>query len=243
MGMVLAPYWHAAGAGPSALLDDLVGYWPLGEASGDALDAHGSSDLTDNSTVGSAAGKVGNARDFEAGSSEHLSRADSADLSTGDIDFTVQAWVNFESLGAYRMLVTRDDFGASQREYALYYDLAADRLVFLVSSDGTATATVAANAFGAPSTATWYLVHAWHDAAANQIGIAVNAGAADTASHSAGVRDGTAPFALGAHFNSGSALNTHDGLLDEVGFWKRVLTSGERAELYGGGSGLSYPFS
>ena len=33
------------------------------------------------------------------------------------------------------------------------------------------------------------------------------------------------------------------GRIDEVGFWKRVLTSSERSLLYNGGVGLTYPFS
>ena len=33
------------------------------------------------------------------------------------------------------------------------------------------------------------------------------------------------------------------GRIDEVGFWKRVLTSAERSLLYNGGVGLTYPFS
>src|SRR3989304_4743325 len=33
------------------------------------------------------------------------------------------------------------------------------------------------------------------------------------------------------------------GRIDDVGFWKRVLTSSERSLLYNGGVGLTYPFS
>ena len=32
-----------------------------------------------------------------------------------------------------------------------------------------------------------------------------------------------------------------DGLIDEVGFWKRILTAQEKTNLYNAGAGLAYP--
>ena len=82
---------------------------------------------------------------------------------------------------------------------------------------------------------------AWHDAASNTTNIQVNDGTVDSVSHSGGVYNGTADFALGALF-IGTPSYHFDGLVDEVGFWKRVLTSQERTDLYNSGSGLEYPF-
>lgn len=228
-----------------ALTDDLAAYWPLDEASGDAVDAHAANDLTDNNTVGSAAGKVDGARDFEAGNSEYFSRADNADLSTGDIDFTIQAWVQLESKGEDRIVVAKWDTTMDNFEYILFFDADSDRFVFFVNSNGTVGGTfgsVTANNLGAPSTGTWYLIHCWHDSVNNQLGIAANAGSADTAAYSAGVFNGASNFVLGRNDNTGSPVNYWDGLIDEVGLWKRVLSGDERAELYNGGSGLAYPF-
>ena len=56
-----------------ALIDSLGGYWKMDEASGDALDSHGSNNLTDNDTVAASTdGKINGARDFEKGFSEYL---------------------------------------------------------------------------------------------------------------------------------------------------------------------------
>lgn len=216
-----------------ALTDNLVSYWKMDEASGDAVDAHGSNTLADNNTVGSGTGKINNARDFESGSNEYFSIADNADLSTGDIDFTIQVWVNLESKG-FNPIVAK--WGGTSQEYLLWYRSDQDKFELLVTHDGSTSAFVRAATFGAPSTGTWYCVHAWHDATGNQLGIAVNAGSADTQSHSAGVVNGAEGFKIG---NDGFG-NDFDGLIDEVGFWKRVLTSDERTELYNGGSGLAY---
>jgi concanavalin A-like lectin/glucanase superfamily protein len=229
-----------------ALIDNLISYWKLDEASGDALDAHGTNDLTETSgTIASATGKIGNARDFESADTEYFEIADNADLSTGDIDFTIAAWVNLESL-TNGTIASKYETVGNQREYLFFYNandhVTNNRFSFAVSSDGTGAAlvTIDANNFGAPSTGTWYHVVAWHDSVSNQIGISVNAGTPDTASHSAGVFNSTTPFRLGAIFAGGGQFYQLDGLLDEVGFWKRVLTSQERTDLYNGGSGLSY---
>ncbi len=97
-----------------------------------------------------------------------------------------------------------------------------------------------ADNFGVPSTATYYLVHGWHDSINDELGISVNAGIANTTAHSAGVFDSTSNFTMGR--NDESLTLYWDGLIDEAGFWKRVLTSDERTQLYNAGNGLAYPF-
>ncbi len=213
-----------------ALSDDLISYWSLD----DATDAHGSNDLTNNGSATFVSGKVGDAVDLESGSSQYLSRADNASLSTGDIDFTLAAWVNLESKGAKRTIAARDNVDF---EYFFSYTNAFDRFRFEVYS-GTGSVTLNADDFGSPSTGTWYFVVAWHDSVNNLVGISVNAGTADTTSYSDGVRDSGSEFRLGN--NSFSEL--WDGQLDEFGFWKRVLSGAERTELYNAGAGRDYAY-
>lgn len=222
-----------------ALIDNLVAYWDMGEASGNAIDVHDDNDLTEtNGTIGSAAGKVGNCRDFEAGDTEYFTLADNADLSTGDIDFTWQVWFNAETLANFPVLFNKG-VSSGTREYVLFYNTSTSRLNFIVQGTAGAESTAVANNAGALSTGTWYCVHCWHDSVNNEIGIAVNAGTPDTDPHTAGVLDGAGAFSIGS---SPSQSLYFDGLIDEVGFWKRVLTSGERTSLYNSGNGLAYPF-
>lgn len=48
-----------------AIIDNLVSYWKLDEASGNALDAHGSNTLIETSgAIAAAGGKINGARDF-----------------------------------------------------------------------------------------------------------------------------------------------------------------------------------
>lgn len=216
-----------------SLLDSLVSYWQCDEASGNLLDAHGSNDLTDVNTVGSAAGKINNGRDFERANSEAATHADNADLSTGDIDFTFSLWFNPESMNNDQvMLAKASTVPVFEYTIRLHFD---NKPEFHVVAAG-GSASVAWGSTVSPST--WYHLVAIHDSVNNQIAIIINDGTPVTVAHTHGVRDGTGGFAFG---REGDRTVDHwDGIIDEVGFWKRVLTSGEITQLYNGGSGLSY---
>ena len=215
-------------------------YWKLEEASGTRADELGISTITDNGSVTRATGKIGYAAQFN-GTSQSLSHADSATLSTGDTDFTIGAWVNLSSKSGYRVIVAKYDTSINQREYLLYYDSITDRFKFTVSSNGTdrALTTVLANNLGSPALNTWYYVVAWHDATANTINIQINNGAVNSASHTTGVLDSTSGFRIGAN---SEGFQYFSGKIDSVGIWKKVLTVIERAALYNSGIGLEYPF-
>ena len=229
---------------PSSLLTNLAGYWPLDEASGNALDSLSLNDLADNNTVGAAAGKVNGARSFAAASLQYFSHASNSTFQTGDVDFTLTAWVKLSSKPGTMEIVGKRGGGAGSLEYYLRYDGVGDRFNFEVSPNGSTPVTnVVANTLGSPVVGVWYFVACWHDSVNNQLGISVNAGAADTTSFSSGVFAGTSAFKIGATADSGT--NEYwDGLIDEVGFWKnRVLSASDLSTLYNGDAGLAYPFS
>ena len=217
---------------------NLKAWWPLDEASGNAIDAHGSNDLTDTNTVGVATGKVGDARDFELANTEYFTIADNTDLSTGDIDFSVGAWVYAESLTGDAQILSKWTNAGNQREYSLMYIASTGNFRFRVSSDGTTAGVTAKSAtnFGTISTGVWYFVVGWHDAANNVIGISVNNSTAETAAHTTGVFNGTSAFEMGTR----SAADLWDGIIDESFMTKEALTSSHRDWLYNGGNGRSY---
>jgi hypothetical protein len=213
----------------------LVAYYKLGESSGVRSDSKGSNDLTDNNTVGSASGKNGSAANFVAANSEYLSIADNADLSVGD---TIGCWVYLDSKTNTSGFVVKYNSATNSIEYALDYEPSADRFRFLVSSDGIATKTVLADNLGSPSTGQWYFIRAWHDPDADTINIQVDNGTVDSESHSGGIKDGTATFSIGAYADQSTGFM--DGRIDEVGIWKKVLSSQEASDLYNQGSGNTY---
>src|SRR4029077_17083863 len=87
----------------------------------------------------------------------------------------------------------------------------------------------------------WFHVVCWHDSVANQIGISVNGSDPDIGGAPA---SGPTSFPADAFWLGQKGNNTQywDGRIDEVGFWKRLLTSTERFNLYNLGNGFAYPF-
>lgn len=222
------------------LSDNLVAYYPLNEASGDAIDAVAGLNLADQNTVGSGTGIVeATARDFELSNSEYFSVADNATLSMGNIDFTICAWLKFESKGANAVMIIKGT--SSEGEYVLEYLTSIDRIrLTLVPGGGwSGLDSAVADTLGSPSTGVWYFVVGWYNAATDVISISVNDGAVDTkAGYAGGAADKAADFAIGG-YASGSYF---DGLMQGVGLWKRILTSAEITELYNSGSGRTYAY-
>ncbi len=219
-----------------ALKTSLISYWKLDEASGDALDAHGSNDLTDTNTVGSATGKINNARDFENDNTEYFSHADNSDLTTGDIDFTFACWVQFES-GNVSTILNKGDGGSGGGNYEYGLIFWSDSLLYFDVRNSVGALGEVGDVT-TRTTGVWYWVCVWHDSVANTLNLQVNAETVNSVSWTTGV-DGVLghPFQIGRGLGSGRSM---DGLIDEAAFWKRVLTSDERAEIYNSGSGLSY---
>jgi hypothetical protein len=217
-----------------ALTDDLISHWKLNEASGNAVDAHGSNTLTETSgTIASGAGKIDASRDFESGDTEYFEKTDNADLSTGNIDFTVCFWAKAESAINNMCAVTKGGFSAASHEYALYINTSGGTK-FRFTLGGSSLYILDSSV--SVSAGTWYFVVAWHDAVGDGMNIQVNNGSVDGTSHLTGVPDSATAFRIGAS----SAGNYWDGLIESVSFWKRVLTSDERTELYNSGNGLDY---
>jgi hypothetical protein len=222
------------------LVNNLAVYWKLNEASGDASDSIGSLYLSDNNSVGSTTGKIGNGRSFN-GSTQYLSHASNSTLETGDIDFTIAAWVKLNTFKSSSIVAKDTNTG---RDYTLDYDTGGFNC-FRWYLNGGLGGMPAISATGTFSTGVWYHIVAWHDSVNNLIGMSINNGNPQTASTSGlapNANSGT-EFRIGARQYPGNEDYT-DGVIDEVGFWKnRVLSAQDRSDLYNLGSGLGYPFT
>lgn len=235
---------HGMGGGAgNGLLNALIAYWPGNEANGNALDLHTNAlHLTDVNTVTSNPGLVyALSRQYTAANSEYHTRpGDDALLSAGDNDFTIASWVRFDSIGAFRSIVSKY-LGPGNYEYYLILS-SLNRFRFVTSHDGTNISQVNANTFGAPIINTWYLAVAWHDSVANTINIQINNGAVDSLPHATGVFDGNTPFRLA---QTAGALYM-DGRIGPTMFWKSagggggVLSVEQKTALYNAGAGLPY---
>jgi hypothetical protein len=216
-----------------SLLTGLLSHWSLDEASGNRADSVGGITLTDNGGVGSATGKLDGAADFIADTSVFLEKENASALSLGDTDWTWSAWVYFDSLSGFPMVLAKHWNGGV--EYELFQT--SNSLTWRVASGVTNYAVVA----GSLSTGTWYHIVWGHDAANDLVFIRVNNGTRNTTT------TGGAPanqYGDNGSFALGVRGNAHtfplDGRIDQVDLWGRVLTTGEEDALWNSGNGLAF---
>lgn len=222
-----------------ALVDNIVSYWKMDEASGNRADSAGSNTLTANGTggVGAATGKINDAADFESGDSDYLSITDAAQTGLDILgNFTLSLWIKPESLSgsASPGLITKLTAGTG---YAFVLDWSSTPAwkPTWVRQDSSTTL----QGTSSPSVGNWTFYVITYDGTNMRLYI-----------------DGTldaGPTAYTIHANSGADFNIarsvlyttrlYDGLVDEVGVWSRALTAGEVTSLYNGGAGFAYPFS
>jgi len=217
------------------LLTGLVSYWKMDEASGNAIDAHGTNDLTDNNTVGTLTGKIGDCRDF-SGTNEYFSHADNADLSVDGTSFSFAFWVNLDSVTGLRALISKRD-EAGTGEFVIYANAGGGGNAPQFFNYTSGFNGVIASTFGALSTGTWYLLACVADDAAKELRISVNAGTQNVASYTGSVGATTHTFRIGVEQ---SEVADVDGKIDETGFWKRALSTSDITAIYNSGNGLSY---
>lgn len=233
----------------STLTNNLISYWRLDESSTgsgavtrvDSEPTGTPQNLTEPASfVQSQPGLITNAVLNNGQFNWELSHADSADLSVGDIDFTFSLWVKLLVNTNRQGFISKWNAAGNSREYLIEYNNSSNRFIFSVSALGSSlSGSVGATNFGAAVTNVWYNIIAWHDSTNNQLGISIN-GTSDTSSYSSGVFAGTSAFYLGYSPDTGLFVNS---LIDEVGFWKRILTPTERAALYNAGTGKRFPFN
>lgn len=221
--------------GHATLANNLISYWKLDETSGVRYDSVTTSanDLTDNNTVGSAAGMRNNAASFVAANSEYLSHATpSAIVGDGTVDWTFAAWINGGS-----------DFND---EHIINCGSADEGPAVFLFQAGVGDHKLYVWGPSAPFVSVgdlrdiWVLVFGEFVAAtatfrAQAVGTASNSGVWTT-----GV---VVPTPNPAFFNLGRSPTYgryFGGFMDEVAIWSRVLTAGERTALYNAGAGLFY---
>lgn len=214
--------------------------WHCNEASGDLVGVNGNT-LTERNGVAANTGKIGGCRDFIRANSESFDLADNAALSMGDIAMSMCGWVKLDTNAATQVIWCKGvDVTTTALEYSFYFSSGSGgRFNFRVCGGVTNTLVIASN-FGAPSTGVWYFWYAYHDPSANTIGISINNGTVNTASHTTGINDGGGTFYAGW---DGNASRYADAQVDETNLWKRLLTASEVTQLYNNGNGLAYPFA
>jgi len=224
----------------SSLHDGMVAWWDLDEASGPRKSRvdPGSATLADVNGVEDGAGiaAAGNvaAALFDAAAFQEL-QADNIYIGEfGDHDFTVAGWFYFIDLGIGSGLVAKWE-GPGTNVWILYQD--STNLRFYVSDDGSTGYNVVDGT--ALATDTWYFVVGWYNKAEGTINIQVNNGTIYSLVHLTGITG----IGLGSILRLGTnpeGGTWHEGKMDSVGLWDRVLTAEEKTLLYNNGAGYTF---
>jgi hypothetical protein len=217
----------------------LAAWWPLDEASGVRYDVHGTYHLDEYNTPGSAEGVQGLAGSFVRANSEYLAGATPAPAifdNEPDQSFTICAWIYPTDVTVqYGDIVSREK--RNEGAYSTEYVLTVDRDWVYLYTGGTAWRSVAA-----PSALTlneWHFVTAWHDHVATTINVQVNMGEVFTASSGPDqAPNHKTPIYIG--MGAESPGYAFDGRIDEVVFFRSVLSEADRAGLYNEGLGVTY---
>jgi hypothetical protein len=222
------------------LLNTLISYWKLDEATGATRnDSQGTNNLTFGAggVAGhptGVAGKINNGALFDSSNGSSLTVASNSSLQVTS-DFTISTWVKLTSQGAGISIVVGKTSGGTTDDYTIGYEPTLG-LYMLVGA--LAVGTDIANTTPL-SNGVWYHVVGWFDHLTGQVYLRVNDATTYQSTTSPALVQTTQGFCIGGN-PAGTAV-FQDGLIDEVGFWKRKLTAGEITALYNGGAGL--PFS
>lgn len=226
---------YSGGAIASPLLDNLESYWTLDEATGAIRsDSHGANHLTDNNNVVQIPGKIAQATDFTKASTNWLSHVHNASLDvSGNVDFTFAFWFDTGVQFATHAWITKYTGGGTNNDQFLIYYSSAP--IFIVRAIDN-TAVVLTSSVGAIAPGAWHFGICWRDGV--NVYFQIDNGVVDSLPWAKDTKLSVVDFRIGKF----GAATYSDSNIDEVGFWKRVLTAPERAQLWNGGAGLTYPF-
>jgi hypothetical protein len=215
---------RATGGAASSLLTDLAAYWKLDDLTWS--DSVGSNNLTNNGGVTVGTPKLG------AGSAEfngaYLSHGDDPALRLDPVNgLTISVWFYPTTITGRHTIISKWSPGYLLRlnnsDLEFYLNDGSNRL----------------EAISGITTGSWYHAIAWYDPTTQLSYLQLNNGIPTNYPATFVPNAGSASFAIGA---TDAGTNTFIGRIDEPGKWDRVLTGGERDDLWNSGSGLSYPF-
>lgn len=226
-------------SGLDQIADELYAYWRLEEA-GTAVrdDFRGLNDTTPNVSLPNESGVIGLQADFQG--TQLLSASASPSLLNfdGSKSFTIAFWVHHDSTANNQGLVSKFNETGDQRGYiVLRVGSTTNRFRFVVNTDGTAgTSTAVTSTVNILANNNFFVI-ADYNATTGDVRLRANLETPVVANHaSKAIFQNTQPFRIGSgQFNA--VDNIHDGGLDEVVIWGRVLTDVEATILYNGGSG------
>lgn len=220
----------------TGLTELLRAYWKLDETSGNRFDQVGGMTLSTLSSPLSQSGIRGQAADFIRVASQGLFAAHNSSNSVGTGNWTFSVWFYSNSADINMAIASKREEAGGDFSWQLIKNTA-NQIQLVVSSDGLTLDTVlVADSHGAVTENAWHNVVIWN-VTNSHIGISIDL-SANTAVYGTTLFASTSLLKIGLSRTDG--LNAWHGRIDEAGFWHKFITSTERSELYGGGTGNTY---
>lgn len=225
-----------------ALIDNLVSYWKLDEASGQRADSHDSLPLDQSSgTINDfTPGKIINAANFVPADVSVLISANTL-TQTGLNNFSISFWATFDDITSGRIPMAHWANASGNWDWKFEIN-GSGKMTMQLYDGSTQTSTVGTNTL---SVGPWHhFVFTYNGSAAlGSRGKLYLNGILNTASDNTTATHQTweGKTTIGGRQFGTSGVN-HDGLIDEVGFWSRTLTASDAFALYNSGDAVAYPF-
>lgn len=229
--------WAPASGPSSPVIDGLVSYYDMDEASGATVDdKHGPNNGTTAGNTGGptvVAGIKGNARSFTRANNDRVNFSVGAPISGS---FTISLWAKLADLTSNPQYILDDDAG-HEKPSLFGKPNSADGLKFRINSNNPNARTLTLN-----STSAWYHIVMVQDTSTttNNQRIYVNGVLKEQVNRPAPF-DSIGSFTLGAL--TGGTGSGFSGLIDEVGIWNRALNLQEINKIYNGAKAFAYPFA
>lgn len=226
---------HPAGGSP---VGSMIGYWDFDDGYGNVASNSGSLGPVLNAgmfgfaspaTYGSGwanDGKFGKALNFDS-SDDFVRIRDKSELDiTGAL--TISAWIKpGASTGADECIVSKYDFGNSNRSYRFCIITSTNKLYLSLTPDGTTVTTMTAATPLSLNGSNWYHVAAVYDGTGHTYIYLNGQQDMSSTSYSSGIFSGSADFEIGSNLTSGSQANKFNGTIDEVKLYNYALTASE----------------
>jgi len=240
-----------------ALIDNLVSYWKLDEASGTLVDSHDNNDGTSNGSLTyGATGIINDCLDFD-GTDDYVTFANEGDFDfENDNAFSLSIWLKPDTADTSIQVPiskTKDEAPFRGFQFVTNFRGVSDagKVDFDIISDAGGGDFIRVRSTNDTNLndGGWHHYIITYDGSGAASGVTIyEDGSALTLTTNVDNLSGTIlnNDALSIGAKSDGAPNNqeiYNGLIDEVAVWSRELTSTEVTELHNSGSGLAYPFS
>jgi hypothetical protein len=228
------------------LLKDLIAAFPMGGPAGfNEPNLVGPQTFNPINNPPQVGGRVRGANQYVIASQYRhiISTGTGGPLLFGDIDLTMIFWYKPSVTGADMCQVSRwDDDGSNDRSWAFYQLNAGTLQQFQISGDGAGTAQVSAATFGVLTVDRWHWINGMYDAVNNVLSVGVNM-IYDSVGATPGPRSASVANTYIGRKDNNPFPDWLSGIFCEFYAWERLLQPYERAYLFNGGLGRTFPFT